>query len=131
LLHLVAKTDQADMVLGYLPHRPAPISAKLLSYVERTVLRALFGFFPRFQGVLMVKTDLLAQIELKTVGRGWAVVMELILKAHRQGYRHVGCATEMQPRLAGESKVRNVRAIASNVRQLLALRWSMRRSLTH
>jgi len=117
-----------DLVLGYLPDRASSIVAKALSAGERVLYRVLFGKFPRFQGIFMIRRRLLEEIPLHSEGRGWAIVMELILRAARRRYRLVSVATPCRPRQAGESKVMNARTIRANLEQLFALRRLMARS---
>jgi len=57
-LYLDAIAD-TDMILGTLPNRRGSLVAKALSLAERLLLRALFGHFPRFQGILMFRRSLL------------------------------------------------------------------------
>jgi hypothetical protein len=113
---------ETDMVLGYLPDRRSSLVAKGLSLVERVLYRALFGRFPKFQGVLMFRRQLVRDLPLHSDGRGWAVLMELIIRASRGGYHLMSVPTGMRPRRSGRSKVNNVRTITSNARQMLALR---------
>jgi len=113
----------ADFALGYLPDRRDGPIGRLVSVLERGLYSVLFGKFPRFQGVFMCRTSVLREIPLRSPGgRGWAVVMELILRAHRAGYRLVSVPTTMRPRSVGKSKVTNLRTIVANTRQMLALR---------
>jgi dolichol-phosphate mannosyltransferase len=114
--------EKSDMVLGYLPRRNASLLAKSLSKAERMLLWLLFGSFPRFQGVFMLRRALLSALELKSRGRGWTVVMELIIRASRGGYKIVSAPTEMRPRMSGKSKVKNLRTISDSLRQVFALR---------
>jgi glycosyltransferase involved in cell wall biosynthesis len=114
-------TDR-DLVLGYLPvHGRGPLAAAL-SKTERALYRILFGPLPRFQGILMVRRALLGRLELESSGRGWAVIMELILRAQRAGCRIHSEPTSVRPRRAGLSKVQDLRTIWSNLRQVAALR---------
>ncbi len=113
--------DNADMVLGYLPNRNSSLLAKSLSKAERVLYRLLFGPLPNFQGALMFRRTLLNKLELKSTGRGWAVVMELIIRASRAGYRLVSVPTEMRPRISGKSKVNNLPTICANLKQAIAL----------
>jgi dolichol-phosphate mannosyltransferase len=113
----------ADFVLGYLPERRDGLMGRVVSVLERTLYSLLFGGFPRFQGVFMCRTSVLREIPLRSPGgRGWAVVMELILRGWRGGYRMASVPTTMRPRGVGRSKVNNARTILANMRQLLALR---------
>ncbi len=113
--------DSADMVLGYLPYRKSSLVAKFLSRIEKLVYRLLFGPLPKFQGVLMFKQFLLDEIELKSTGRGWAVLMELIIRTSKAGYNIVSVPTEMRLRMSGSSKVNNLPTIWANVKQIIAL----------
>ena len=114
--------DDADMVLGYLTNRNSSFLARSLSEAEKILYRLLLGPLPKFQGVLMFKRRLLDSMELKSIGRGWAVLMELIIGASRGGYRLVSVPTEMRPRMSGESKVNNLSTIWANLKQVIALR---------
>jgi glycosyltransferase involved in cell wall biosynthesis len=116
---------EADMVLGYLPQGKRSLLAKTLSRVERLIYRCLFGPMPKFQGVLMFRRALLDAMVLRSQGRGWAVLMELILRTSRQGYRITSAPTALRPRQSGQSKVNNFRTAWANFRQVLALRRLM------
>jgi glycosyltransferase involved in cell wall biosynthesis len=118
----VAAMDDTDMILGILPDRGGPVTARLLSLAERLLLRALFGHFPRFQGIVMFRRGLLDGTRLVSQGRGWTVLMEFILRQSRAGARIKNLAITIRPRADGASKVNNLRSITSNLRQVLALR---------
>jgi len=118
----LAAIDDADMVLGVLPERDDSIAGKLLSAAERVLLRALFRNFPQFQGILMFRRNLLDRTPLVSQGRGWTVLMELILRQARSGARIKNIAIAVRPRSHGTSKVNNVRSVVSNLRQVLGLR---------
>jgi glycosyltransferase involved in cell wall biosynthesis len=110
-----------DLVLGYLPDR-RDLVGKTLSAIERLLYRVLLGPMPRFQGVFLVRRRVLDEVPLVSTGRGWGVVMELVLKTHRARYRVKSVPTTIRGRTAGHSKVNNLRSIRSNLRQLLTLR---------
>jgi dolichol-phosphate mannosyltransferase len=112
----------ADIILGILPERGGPLTARALSLGERLLLRALFGRFPRFQGIMMFRRELLASTPLASQGRGWTVLMEFILRKARAGARIKNLPVTIRPRTDGVSKVNNLRSILSNLRQVLALR---------
>jgi len=111
----------ADMVLGYLPDRDSSLLAKGLSAAERALYRLLFGTLPRFQGILMFRRTLLDEVKLKSTGRSWAILMELVICASRGGYRLVSVPTEMRPRMSGKSKVNNLATIWANLKGAFAL----------
>ncbi len=110
-----------DMVLGYVPRRDSLIG-RTLSLAERAVYRLLLGPIPRFQGVFLVRREALARTSLRSEGRGWAIVMELLVRGSRAGWRMRSLPTAIRPRLRGVSKVQNVRTVWSNLRQVVALR---------
>jgi dolichol-phosphate mannosyltransferase len=118
----LAAIEDADLILGILPERGGPIKARLLSLAERLLLRALFGHFPRFQGIMMFRRSLLENTRLVSQGRGWTVLMEFILRQARAGARIKNLPITIRPRRGGASKVNNLRSVASNLRQVLALR---------
>ncbi len=115
-----------DMVLGYLPQRDDSVVAKGLSFAERVLYRVLFGGFPRFQGITMFRRELLDAFPLVSDGRGWAVLMELILRTRDGGYRIHSEPTGWRPRAHGTSKVNNARTILANLEQLATLSRKIR-----
>jgi glycosyltransferase involved in cell wall biosynthesis len=118
-------TQNVDMILGFLPNRSSDALGKALSFAERVLYKAMFRSFPRFQGIMMFRRKLLSELPLVSEGRGWAVVMELILRASRGPYRLLSVPTEVRPRLSGASKVSDVKNIAANLKQL----WELSRKL--
>jgi len=111
-----------DIILGVLPDRGGSLAARALSLGERLLLRALFGHFPRFQGIMMFRRALLRDTRLVSQGRGWTVLMEFILRKARAGARIKNLPITIRPRMVGVSKVNNLASIVSNLRQVLALR---------
>jgi glycosyltransferase involved in cell wall biosynthesis len=111
-----------DMVLGYIPGRKSSVLAKVLSAVEKAVYGMLFGKLPKFQGILMFRRGLLGGFTLVSSGRGWAVLMELIIRTKRAGKRIKCMPTSMRQRGSGMSKVNNLPTIFANLKQVIALR---------
>lgn len=117
--------DGADFVLGYLDQPDLSLVAKVLAGGERVLYRVLFGSLPRFQGVLMFRRSILDAVPLTSTGRAWTILMELILRAHRAGYRMVSVPTELRPRMSGESKVNNLPTIVDSFKELVVLRRTL------
>lgn len=111
-----------DLVLGYLPNRKSSWAAKLLSRFERLLYRILFGPLPVFQGILMFKRGALEALGVRLGGRGWQMLMDLVVRADRAGYRIISVPNELRPRMTGASKVTNLRHVWANLRQALELR---------
>jgi glycosyltransferase involved in cell wall biosynthesis len=117
-----------DLVLGYLPQRGGGLVGRGLSLAEKVLYRLLFGPMPRYQGVFMVRREVLARLPLETAGRGWGVVMEMVLRIHRSHHRVVSVPTALRPRLSGHSKVNNPRTVWINLQQAIELRRTLARS---
>jgi len=117
----------ADMVLGYLPSNTTySLAGKVLSAGERIIYRVLFGPLPHFQGILMFRRILLEQFKLKATGRGWVILMELIIRTY-QSHKYVVTRKailpeQFRPRSQGKSKVVNARVIRENLSQMISLR---------
>jgi glycosyltransferase involved in cell wall biosynthesis len=111
----------SDLILGYLPNRKSSIFARFLSKAEKFLFRLAFGKLPKFQGLFLLRRNVLNEIELKSHGRAWAIVMELIIRLSRGGYRIISIPTEMRPRISGKSKVNNLKTILCSLKQLISL----------
>ena len=122
--------DEADMVLGYIPEyrKNRSFAARVFSWAERTLYKILFGHFPDFQGIMMFRRALVDTVPLTSTGRGWMIQMELILRFLKKGYRVMGEPTGIRARMSGTSKVMNLRAVISNLRQVFVLRWYLWKS---
>ena len=123
----VDEMRDVDLVLGYLPEQAGTRSlvGKVLSTCEKLLYRLLFGPMPKFQGVLMFRRARFQELTLVSKGRGWTLLTELIVKAMRRGWRVRSVPTPLRARMAGESKVNNLRSVLSNLRQALILRASL------
>ncbi len=124
----LCRMDDADLILGYIPERKSPVLGILLSACEKLLYRCLFGPVPRLQGIFMVRRSILRELNLQSdPARGWGIVMELIIRAHRARMRIAHESTTMRPRSCGSSKVNNIRTAAANFKQLLRLFFILRR----
>lgn len=122
ILNFLKLMDNYDMVLGYLPKRKSSLVSKTLSKLQRLIFILFFGSFPKFQGVLMFRKEMLEKIPLKSKGRAGTVLLEFILRASKSGYRLTSIPTQMRSRVSGKSKVNNLRTILANLKQVLILR---------
>jgi dolichol-phosphate mannosyltransferase len=121
-----ARMANADVVVGYLADtRRSPI-ARALSGGERLLYTLMFGRLPRFQGIMMFRAALLSELGVTLGGRGWGVLMEIIVRAKRRGLRIQSVPTPIRPRQSGHSKVTNLGSVVANLRQAGRLWWSLR-----
>jgi glycosyltransferase involved in cell wall biosynthesis len=111
-----------DLVLGYIERRRDALVGRFLSWAQRVMFRTIVGPMPRFQGVMLLRKSLLAEIPLQARGRAATVVFELIIKAARNNARIISVPTALRPRSHGRSKVNNLRTIAANLAQALTIR---------
>jgi len=118
----VSSIKNTDMVLGYLPNRKSSLIAKVLSLSEKILYCLLFGPLPKFQGVMMFRRQLLEKIQLKSKGRSWAVLMELIIRTKRNGYKIISVPTQFRSRASGVSKVNNLSTVWENLTAVISLR---------
>ncbi len=116
-------TEHHDLVLGYLPDRRYSLLGGVLSRAERMLHWLLFGSTPRFQGVFLLRRALLDAYPLRSSGRGWGIIMEMILRTQRGEFRITSVPTQLRPRMAGRSKVQNLGTVWSNLLQVLQVRW--------
>jgi dolichol-phosphate mannosyltransferase len=123
-----ARMGNADLVLGYLPERRRSPLARALSGGERLLYSLMFGKLPRFQGIMMFRRELPSDLRVTLGGRGWGVLMEIIVRAKRRGLRIESVPTPIRPRQSGHSKVTNLRSVVANLRQAGRLWWALRTS---
>ena len=121
LIKFIPYINEFEAIFGYLPNRKSSFLSKLLSKIERIIYEILFGKLPKFQGLFMIRRYLLNEINLKHNGRGWALVMELIIKINKGNYKIISIPTEVHPRKYGHSKVNNIPVILANFKQVISL----------
>jgi hypothetical protein len=74
---------------------------------------------------MMFRRAMLEELGVKLGGRGWGVLMDIIVRAKRRRMRIVSVPTSLRPRFDGKSKVNNLRSIGANLEQAIALWWSL------
>jgi dolichol-phosphate mannosyltransferase len=111
--------EKGDLILGYVEDQreSRSVLGKLLSIGERSLYRVMFGRLPKFQGALMFRSAMYHALQLRPSGRGWGMVMELIIRATRGGYRVINVPITLRARMSGSSKVTNIATIWANLRQ--------------
>ena len=115
----------ADLVAGYFTDIRRSVPARVLSSCERLLYWLMFGNLPRFKGIMMFRRSLLADLGIEPHGRGWGVLMEILVKARRAGRRIKSVPTPLRARESGHSKVNNFRSVYANLAQAIELRRSL------
>ena len=123
ILQFLPMMEQYDLALGYIPQKEKPLFSNILSKAESAFYWILFGNLPKLQGVFMLRRPLLNEIQLKSTGRGWTILIELILRTIETNHRIVNIPIAMRKRISGHSKVNNMPTIWSNLKQAIALRF--------
>lgn len=123
LTQFLPLAQKADLVLGYVPdlEKGRPRLLAFCSWAERLIVRSLFGAFPKFQGVMMIRRAFLDRMTLTSEGRGWIIQMELVIRAMRAGARIATAPTPLRPREHGTSRATSLRNILSNFKQIIRL----------
>jgi hypothetical protein len=121
-----ALMPDADLVAGYFTDIRRSVPARVLSSCERLLYWTMFGNLPAFKGIMMFRRSLLADLGIEPHGRGWGVLMEILVKAHRAGMRITSVPTPLRAREIGHSKVTNLRNVYANLAQAIELRRSLR-----
>ena len=113
-------------MLGYLPERRRSPLARALSGAERLLYRLMFGKLPPFQGIMMFRAELPSELGVTLGGRGWGVLMEIIVRAKRRGLRIESVPTPIRSRQSGHSKVTNLRSVVPTFFRRAADLWFVR-----
>ncbi|MFN8610496.1 MAG: glycosyltransferase family 2 protein [Vulcanimicrobiota bacterium] len=114
-----------DLLLGWIPQSKRSLPQVFLSFCERTLYRLLFGPFPMLQGIFMIRCQELRRHKLRSKGRSWVNLKELILRATRGGCRYKTIRTSLRPRYGGISKARTLKLIVLNLLEAVRLRLEM------
>jgi len=111
----------ADIVTSVVPYRPLPFYRKVLSWGWRTCVRVLVGELPRIEGTLMIRNELFRSLRVES--KSGMYVMEMLIKARRQGARTNVIAIDVHPRPdMSKSKVANLQTTIAVFKEILALK---------
>lgn len=114
-----------DMLLGLIPPAKRPPLAIVISFCEQSLFRMLFGYLPPFQGIFMIRTEELRKHRLRSRGRNWVNLKELIIRSTRSGCRWKVVGHGVRARVGGQSSVRSLPSILRNLMEVFRLRWVM------
>ncbi|MFO0974207.1 MAG: glycosyltransferase [Phycisphaerae bacterium] len=124
ILSALAALADADVVNVCRAARRDPWGRKLVSMVDRGLVRLLFGRSVR--DLHWVKVYRRGVLEAVTAAsRSPMVDTELLVRARRAGFRIVELSLPHHPRTAGQARGASLRNIAATLRDLLALRMAL------
>lgn len=128
LRRLCAAAGDAAIAVGYREGRPGyPWWMRAASRVYHELLSALFGMRLRdFNWCCLYRTDVLRAVPIRH--QGILGLPELLIRAHRDGYRLVEVPLSMRARISANRRptVSRVRTMASALLDVLVLCWELR-----
>jgi glycosyltransferase involved in cell wall biosynthesis len=121
LPRFVEAIRDADIVTSICPHRPMPLYRKVLSWGWRACVALILGERPLIEGTFMIRRSIFNSLQMEC--RSGMYVMEMLIKARRQGFRIKVIAISVYPRLdMNNSKVGNLRTTIAVFNEILALK---------
>jgi dolichol-phosphate mannosyltransferase len=115
----------ADLTLSTYRRRPDGIVRATMSKSVRLLMQAATGLRDRIEGPYLFRRRLLDELDLVAQTSAGSIGLEIAVKARLAGKRITTTEIECAPRIAGRSKVANLRNIASYFIEI----WRIRRSL--
>jgi hypothetical protein len=108
-------------VTSICPHRPMPHYRKVLSWGWRACVALILGERPLIEGTFMIRRSIFNSLQMEC--RSGMYVMEMLIKARRQGFRMKVIAISVYPRPdMNKSKVGNLRTTIAVFNEILALK---------
>jgi dolichol-phosphate mannosyltransferase len=126
LAKILATCHGEDLILSTYRHRPdGPIRA-VMSRTVRLLMQVATGLVDRIEGPYLFRRQLLSELKLVSRTSAGSIGLELVVKARAARKRVASVEIECAPRLAGHSKVANLRNILAYLGEV----WRIRRSLS-
>lgn len=128
---LAVLDEQTDLVIGWRRRRADTRIRLLNARLWNQLIRWLFGYTARDVDCAfkLFRREVWKSISVRS--RGATFSAEFLIRARRQGYRVKELPVSHFPRAAGSATGANPRVIARAIKELLVLRWSMRRAPRH
>lgn len=122
---ILAASDGADLTLSTYRRRPDGVVRATMSKTVRLLMGAATGLRDRIEGPYLFRRRLLDELNLVSQTSAGSIGLEIAVKARLLGKCITTTEIECAPRLAGHSKVANLRNIATYFLEI----WRIRRSL--
>ena len=121
---LIASAGE-DLLLTTYARRPDGPLRAVMSRAVRLMMQAATGLIDRIEGPYLFRRDLLDRLELVSTTSAGSIGLELAVKARHAGARIASTEIECAPRLAGRSKVANLKNIATYLLEIYRIRASL------
>ena len=115
----------ADLTLSTYRRRPDGMVRATMSKTVRLLMQLATGLRDRIEGPYLFRRRLLDELDLVSKTSAGSIGLEIAVKARMAGKRITTTEIECAPRMAGHSKVANLRNITSYFVEI----WRIRRSL--
>ena len=115
-----------DLVLSTYRHRPDGVVRAVMSRTVRILVYLATNFSDRLEGPYLFKRALLDELDLVARTSAGSIGLEIAAKARALGKQIGTTEIECAPRLAGQSKVANLRNITSYLGEIWRIGVSMR-----
>ena len=125
LRKILSACDGADLTLSTYRQRPDGVVRATMSKTVRVLMQLATGLRDRIEGPYLFRRRLLDELTLVSQTSAGSIGLEIAVKARLAGKRITTTEIECAPRIAGRSKVANLRNIASYFIEI----WRIRRSL--
>lgn len=125
LRKILSACDGADLTLSTYRKRPDGVVRQTMSKTVRVLMQLATGLRDRIEGPYLFRRRLLDELTLVSQTSAGSIGLEIAVKARLTGKRITTTEIECAPRIAGRSKVANLRNIASYFVEI----WRIRRSL--
>jgi glycosyltransferase involved in cell wall biosynthesis len=123
----LACVRDADMIIGYRQARSDPWFRRVFGYGWSWLVNVLFGHTARDVDCAykLFRREVIEQVDV--VSRGAMFSAEFLVRTRRAGFRVAELPVSHHPRVAGKQTGANPRVILRAFRELIRLRWRMRR----
>ena len=125
LKKILMASQGADLTLSTYRRRPDGVVRAAMSKSVRLLMQAATGLRDRIEGPYLFRRRLLDELSLVSQTSAGSIGLEIAVKARLAHKRITTTEIECAPRMAGRSKVANLRNIASYFLEI----WRIRRSL--
>jgi glycosyltransferase involved in cell wall biosynthesis len=125
VLKLLGRIGSDDMVITR-RNRSVPFHREFLTAGWWFMMRLLFGFDTRSEGIYIIRRNLLLRIGLERIKSTTGLInIEIPMRAIREGCRWKHDVMDTRPRLSGESKVVNFSTTFRTLWETLKLRFTI------
>ncbi|MDP8247080.1 MAG: glycosyltransferase family 2 protein [Candidatus Tritonobacter lacicola] len=124
---LLERIDDCDMVIGRRVDRKDPFHRKLNAHAWNMLVRILFGLKVKDIDCAfkLIRRRVLEGIELEATGA--LISTELLVKAHKAGFKMEQVPVHHRERLSGEQSGADIRVIARAFKELFKMYCSLKR----